>query len=128
MGRDVQHPIDAEIRTWLKRHVDNESKLSVAVGRSPSWLHKYINGSGHATLDDLVRLAGLLLGLDLPALTETERKLLKASQALGESDQLDVLSYAEHRGRLARREPSKESSAPVADTRRVTTNKGRGKR
>lgn len=119
------HPIDAELRAWLKGHVENQSELSVAVGRSPSWLHKYINGAGHATLDDLVRLAGVLLGLNLPVLTEHQQKLLKASESLREPDLLDVIAYAEHRGRLARRAPSKESSAPAARTPPATKRKAR---
>lgn len=125
---DLLHPIDAEIRAWLKGHVENKSELSVSVGRSTSWLHKYINGDGQATIDDLVRLAGVLMGLNLPVLTETEQKLLKAIQLLEEPDQLDVIAYAEHRGRLARRGPSKGSSAPAAQTHPATASTKRGRR
>lgn len=123
---DLQHPIDAEIRTWLKRHVENKSELSVKVGHSTSWLHKYTNGDGHATIDDLVRLAGLVLGLNLPALTESEQKLLKACQALEEPDVLDVVAYAQHREKLARRGQSKESSERAAQMPRVTKKTKRG--
>jgi len=117
MARPITHnidatsnPIDAEIRAWLKRNVQNKSDLAAKVGHSPSWLHKYVNGAGHATIDDLVRIAGLLMGVDLPMLSEIERRLLRAFQALEETDQFDVMAYAEHRGRIARRRPSKESS------------------
>lgn len=122
------NPIDAHIRAFLKTHVANHSELSVAVGHSTSWLHKYVNGQGHATLDDLVRIAGLLMGLNLPALSETEQKLLKACRSLEAPDLQDVLAYAEHRGRLARRAPSKESSAPVRHIPPVTGRTARGKR
>lgn len=125
---ELEHPIDAEIRAWLKRHVDNESELSLSSGHSSSWLHKYINGAGHATIDDLVRLAALLMGVNLPVLSETERKLLKSVQALEEPDQLDVLAYAEHRARLARRGQLKESSAPMAQTPPAKARTTRGKR
>lgn len=125
---DLEHPIDAEIRAWLARHVENQTELSEAIGRSGSWLHKYVNGAGHATIDDLVRLAGLLMGLNLPALTNLERKILKAIQELKEPDQLDVLEYAEHRVRLARRELSTESSEPAARTPVAKARRGRGKR
>lgn len=124
----ADHPIDAEIRAWLKAHVDNQSALSRAIGHSTSWLHKYVNGDGHATIDDLVRLAGLLMGLNLPTLTETERRLLKACSGLDEGDRQDVIAYAEHRARLARRGPSKESSAPAAHTPHAKASKARGTR
>lgn len=123
------HPIDAEIRLWLKRHVDNKAELSVAVGHSGSWLHKFVNGAGHATIDDLVRLAGTLLGLNLPALSEIERKLLKACQSMDdEADVRDVLAYAEHRARLARRDGLRRSAGPRPRTPPATTHTGRGKR
>lgn len=120
------NPIDAEIRAWLGKHVENQSALSMAVGHSKSWLHKYVNGSGHATVDDLVRIAGLLMGLNLPALTETEQKALKAFRGLGEADQRDVIAYAEHRGKLSQRAPSPESSARVGRSPRGRAGKARG--
>jgi len=111
---DLEHPIDAELRRWLDAHVDNESEISLAIGRSKTWLHKYVNGAGHATIDDLVRLAGVLLGVNLPALTEAQRTLMKACAELTESDLLDVTEYAKHRAKLAQQSRSKESSAPAA--------------
>jgi hypothetical protein len=108
---ELLHPIDAEIRAWLKTHVDNHSELSLAIGRSDTWLHKYVNGSGKATIDDLVRIGGLLMGLNLPRLTETEQKVLKVLQSLKPQDQQDVMAYAEHRAKLARQQLSKEPSA-----------------
>lgn len=122
------NPIDAHIRAFLKTHVANHSELSVAVGHSTSWLHKYVNGQGHATVDDLVRIAGLVMGLNLPTLSETEQKLLKACQSLAAPDLQDVVAYAEHRGRLARRAPSKESSAPTTHILPGTKRIARGKR
>lgn len=128
MGTKVKHPIDAEIRIWLKRHVENEKQLSVAAGHSTSWLHKYVNGSGHATIDDLIRLAGLLMGLNLPALSVTERSLLTVVRDLEESDRQDVIDYAKHRSRLAQRGGSKESSERADQTPPVIVHKARGKR
>lgn len=122
------HPIDAEIRAWLKRLVENKADFSVKVGHSSSWLHKYVNGDGHATIDDLVRLAALLIGLNLPLLSEADRKLLRLNQELGEADRQDVMAYAEHRVRLARRAPLKESSAPVARIPRVRGRRAHEKR
>lgn len=125
---EPEHPIDREIRAWLKIHAGNKSELSVKVGHSKSWLHKYTNGAGHATIDDLVRLAALLTGLNLPVLTEADRKLLKAIQGMNDSEKLDVVAYAEHRGRLAHRGRLKESSEPEERNHPLTTRKGRGKR
>ncbi len=123
---ELTHHIDAEIRAWLKRHVDNESELSKAIGRSGSWLHKYVNGAGNATIDDLVRLGGLLMGLNLPRLTATEQKALKVIQSLSVIDQQDVIVYAEHRARLARHAQLKESSEPEAQSPPVTGNTAPG--
>lgn len=125
---ELEHPIDAQLRAWLKDHVPNHSQLSVAVGHSKSWLHKYVNGDGHATIDDLVRLAGLLMGLNLPVLTETELQLLKEVRGLEEPNQQDVLAYAKLRRRLVQPGASKESSAPKARKPPATTNKARGTR
>lgn len=120
------HPIDAELRAWLKAHVENKSEMSVAVGHGNSWLHKLVNGDGHATIDDYVRIAGRLFGLNLPVLSEQEQKLLKACRALEEPDVLEVVAYAQHREKLARRAPSKESSEPMAQSRPVTKKTKRG--
>jgi hypothetical protein len=124
----VAHPIDGEIRAWLKRHVDNASELSVAVGHSTSWLHKYMHGSGHATIDDLARLAGLLMGVNLPILTDVQRELLKCCNGLEEPDLRDVIAFASHRSRLSQRAQSKESNGPVARTPQATGRKARGRR
>lgn len=125
---EPEHPIDAEIRAWLKKTVPNKTAISLALGHGNSWLHKYVNGDGHATIDDLVRIAGLLIGLNLPVLSDTERRLLKACQALDEQDRSDVVEYAEYRARLARRGPQKESTAPAAHTPQVKASKARGTR
>lgn len=123
---DQEHPIDAEIRAWLKTHVENKSEMSVAVGHSTSWLHKLVNGDGHATIDDYVRIAGRLFGLNLPVLTDVEQKLLKACRALEESDVAEVVAYAQHREKLAQRGRSKESAAPPTQTLPATKKSKRG--
>lgn len=132
MAIELEHPIDQEIRAWLKRHVDNRKELSVAAGHSTSWLQKYVNGEGHATIDDLVRIAGLLFGLNLPVISPIQRELLKACRGLGETDMLDLISMAEGRSKNAeklgaRRGPSKESNEPAAHTPPATTHKAHGK-
>lgn len=123
----MEHPIQQEIRAWLDAHVENVSALSLQSGHSSSWLHKWINGDGHATIDDLVRIAGLLFGLNLPALTETEQKLLKAVRVLEEADRQDVLAYVELRARRTRREQSTGSSGPTEQTPQTIKRKARGR-
>lgn len=127
----LEHPIDSAIRDWLndKEHVANQSELSVAVGRSPSWLHKYANGDGHATIDDLIRIAALVMGLKLPTFTATEQRLLKAMRVIqDEAARLDVVEYAAYRARLARRGNLKGSSEPKADNPQGRARKARGTR
>lgn len=126
---ELTHPIDAEIRAWLKAHVKNKADLSVKVGRSSSWLHKLTEGDGHATIDDLVRMAALIFGLNLPVLTEDEQSLLKSVRALKEqSDRDEVLAYARHRVKLARPDTSTQSSAPTKRTMTARGHKARGTR
>jgi hypothetical protein len=125
---ELRHPIDEELRRWLKAHVPNHKQMSLAVGHSESWLHKYVNGAGHATIDDLVRLAGMLLGLNLPFLSVPEHRLLKAFADLEEDDRVDVLEYTDHRAKLARQVRSKESSEPEARTPQARVRRARGTR
>lgn len=125
---DKTYPIDARIRAFLKTYVENHAELSVAVGHSTSWLHKYVNGQGHATIDDLVRIGGMLIGVNLPVLSETEQKLLKACRGLEEPDFQDVIAYADLRRRRAQRGGSKESSEKESRMPPATVRKARGTR
>jgi transcriptional regulator with XRE-family HTH domain len=125
---ECTHPIDNEIRANLRAMQPNQPALAEAIGRSQAWLSKYMAGRGHATIDDIVRIAAHLLGVNLPVLTATESRLLTAVQALEEDDQLDVLAYALHRARLAQRGPSRESSAPTEGMPLETKRRVRGKR
>lgn len=127
-GMGLTHPIDAEIRAWLKAHVKNKADLSVKVGRSSSWLHKLTEGDGHATIDDLVRMAALLFGMNLPVLTDGEQSLLKSVRGLKEREFDEVLEYARHRARLARHDTSTQSSEPATQTTTSRGHKARGRR
>lgn len=124
----AEHPIDAAIRAWLEKHVGNQTELSVASGHSTSWLHKYINGAGHATIDDLVRLAGLLMGLNLPALSPLERRLLKAFRGAPEERKEDAVVVFENVAKGYRLVQPSESAAPVARTPPVRGRRAHGKR
>lgn len=125
---ELRHPIDEEIRARLRAADLNQVMFSAAIGRSQGWLSRYISGEGKATIDDVVRIAALLIGIGEQPLSDTERRLVKAVRKLEEEDRLDVLSYAEHRAKLARRAPLKESSAPARHTPPATGRTARGKR
>jgi transcriptional regulator with XRE-family HTH domain len=51
-------PIDDRIRKRLREVEDlNQSELARHLGRGAAWLNKYMYGSGHATIDDIVGMA-----------------------------------------------------------------------
>lgn len=128
---ELSHPLDAALRDRLKADTpDTQAKFAQAIGRSPGWLNKYMHGAGNATIDDVVRIVALLIGVETRPLSSSERQLLKACQAFeDEADLQDVIAYAEHRAKLAaRRGPSKESSARAARTPQETARKARGTR
>ncbi len=128
---NLAHPLDAALRERLKTDTpDTQANFAKAIGRSPGWLNKYMHGAGNATIDDVIRIVALLIGVETRPLSAIERKLLRACQAFeDEADLQDVIAYAEHRAALlARRGPSKGSSEPVAHTPPATDRKVRGKR
>lgn len=120
------HPIDATVRAKLRDANVNQIAFAAAIGRSQGWLSRYIGGEGKATIDDVIRIAALLIGVGDQTLSESERRLIRALRKLPEDDVLDVLSYAEHRAKLARHAPLKESSAPAAQSLPATKKARRG--
>lgn len=124
----ADHPIDAHIREWLRAHVHNEREISFAAGHGNSWLHKYINGNGTATVDDLVRVAAMLLGVNLPELSADELRLVTVFRSFVEDDEREeLLAYAKHREKLAaQRGALKESSGPMARNLPAKGRKARG--
>ena len=70
---ELTHPLDAALRARLKVADVHQSQFAKAIGRSPSWLNKYMNGAGNATLDDVVRMVALLIGVDLGNTAQTDR-------------------------------------------------------
>jgi transcriptional regulator with XRE-family HTH domain len=127
---ELTHPIDTALRARVKAFAPNQAEFAAAIGRSAGWLNKYMHGAGNATVDDVVRMVALLIGVETQPLTETERKLLRALRRL-EDPQLreDVLAYAELRAKRAAPQPtSRESSARESHTPLATSRKGRDKR
>ena len=122
----ARHPIDTEIRERLRRYAPNQIDLGKRIGRSQGWVNKYLNGAGHATIDDVIRIAAMLIGADVPKLTENERRLLRGWRRLPADgqEQEDVLLYLE---KVAGRRRT-GSSARAERTRPATTHKGPGTR
>jgi hypothetical protein len=120
---ESRHPIDRELRIRL-RELSNQAEFARQIGSKQSWLHKFINGSGHATVDDAIRIVAALMGVKSAALSEPEQKLLKIFRGLGEDQQDDVVQWLStvrkrgHRG-------SPGSAAPVAQTPPATARKAR---
>jgi len=89
----ISHPIDTEIRDRLRALKVNQQDFARALGRSQGWLNKYLNGVGHATIDDVIRIAALLIGAEALKLTDTERQLLRAWRRLPEDQQQNALDF-----------------------------------
>lgn len=125
----LQHPIDSEIRARLKALKPNHAEFASAIGRSGGWLNKYIHGTGKATIDDVVRIAALLIGATAATpLTAMERRLLKAWRQIPQDRREDAVSVLETVARGYRRSLSQGSDGPAVRTPSATTNRGRGKR
>jgi transcriptional regulator with XRE-family HTH domain len=88
-----QHPIDAAIRERLRTLDLPQKALAKAVGRSPGWFSKFLDGKGHATIDELIMI--LAIALDVQGLSEMERRLLKAWKRLPDASQADAVKYFE---------------------------------
>lgn len=116
----ASHPIDTEIRERLRKLNPKQIELAKRLGRSQGWLNKYINGAGHATIDDVIRIAAILIGVDALPLTQAEARLLRAWRRLPATRQDDIVDLVEvDAGRRRRRQNA---------TPRVPNNKEPGPR
>jgi transcriptional regulator with XRE-family HTH domain len=89
----IRHPIDAAIRERLRALDLSQHDLAKTIGRSPSWFNKFLNGKGHATIDDLVRIAAV--AIEVEGLSNAERRLLKAWKRLPKESQADAVQWFE---------------------------------
>jgi transcriptional regulator with XRE-family HTH domain len=124
----LRHPIDQEVRERLRKIAPKQTDFARTIGRSQGWLNKYMNGAGAATIDDVVRIAAVLIGAEMPALTENEQRLIRAWKQIPEAMRSDAVEFFENHARFLRRGRARESSAPVAQTQPATTSKARSKR
>jgi len=124
----LRHPIDQELRERLRKIGPKQTEFARAIGRSQGWLNKYMNGAGAATIDDLVRIAAVLIGANVPSLTESEQRLLRAWKQIPESQRVDAVEFFENHARFLRRGRGRGSAAPAAQTPPATKSKARGTR
>lgn len=128
MTADMEHPIDAAVRAKLRELAPNQPELGATIGRSQGWVNKYMHGDGHATIDDVIRIAAAMIGVNVQPLTELERRLLKAWRRVPEARREDALVVLETVAKRYQLGQSQESTAPEAHTPPATNRKGRGKR
>jgi transcriptional regulator with XRE-family HTH domain len=126
----LTHPIDAEVRARLKAAVPHQAEFAAAIGRSSAWLNKYMHGAGTATIDDVVRMMALLIGVtNGPALSKPARKLLRALQQLPAEEQEDGAEFfAAWVQTRQRRRQHEQSTEPTARTSPAVKRRGHGKR
>jgi hypothetical protein len=119
-----QHPLDTALRAHLRTDDTHQQELAKRIGRQPAWLNKYIHGAGHATIDDVIKILAVLVGIDAPRLTDKERQVLRWWRRLPDADaQQDVLLYL---GAVVRRR--RGSSARAERKPRGANHKGPGTR
>lgn len=87
---ELTTPLDSALRARLRKAKPHQTEFAQAIGRSPAWLNKYMHGTGHATLDDAVRILALLIGVDQPQITVLERRVLKALRSVPEERREDA--------------------------------------
>ena len=126
-----EHPIDHEVRARLLKLFESGAVTEAEFARRTStkqpWLHRYARGEGHATIDEVIRLAAAAAGVQTVPLSGDEGELVRLWRGLGgEDDRDDVLAYLRMR---VRRRQQKESSAPAARTLpgKVRTTRGKPK-
>lgn len=130
-GMGPQHPIDAEIRARLlalfTTGAITPAEFARRTGTKQPWLHRYVRGEGHATIDEVIRIAAVASGVLATSITEPGLdEIVRLWRSLtSEDDRDDVLEYVRLRLRLQR---SKESSAPAARTPPAATSTARGRR
>lgn len=125
--RMQRHPLDAELRERIRKSGVSETELARATGCNQSWLHKYANGSGHATIDDAVRILAILIGLETQPLSVLERRLLKAWRQTAEDRQEDAVAVFENIAKGYRRALPQESTGRVARKTQATSSRAREK-
>jgi len=124
----LKHPLDAALREHLKAAKPKQKEFGRAIGRSGGWVNKYMHGAGNATIDDVVRIVALLIGIEVQPLTAIERRLLKAWRKVHPERQEDAVVVIENVAKSYRRQLSPESHAPAVRTPPAAKNTAHGTR
>lgn len=125
---DLTHPIDALVRQRLHDAEIHQTAFAKAIGRKPSWLNKYMNGAGDATIDDVIRMLALLIGIETEPLTALERRLVKTLRKIHPERQEDAVAIWENAAKGFPRAQSPESDAQSARRPRKTKSTAHGTR
>jgi transcriptional regulator with XRE-family HTH domain len=131
LGNSIDQGFRERLRVFLGRAAGsgtNQSDAARLIGRDQSWLNRYVNGSGNASIDDVLRLAALLIGIEAQPLSDAERRALRALRELTPDRQDDAVSVLETAAKSYLREQRRESSAPAARMPPATSRKSPGKR
>lgn len=88
-----RHPIDAAIRERLRALNLKQKDLAATIGRSRGWVSKFLSGSGHATIDDLIRILAVVQ--EMQVLSDYERRLLKAYRRIPVDSHEDAVTWFE---------------------------------
>lgn len=125
---ELKTPLDDALREQIKAAQPKQADFAKAIGRSAGWLNKYMHGAGNATIDDVVRMIALLIGVETQPLTALERRLLKAWRRIHPDRQDDAVVVLENVAKGYRRPLSQESGAPAARTSPAAKSTARGTR
>lgn len=131
----ADNPLDATLREYLNKHTENQVTLAAAIGRDRSWLNRYINGTGKASVDDVILMLAAFIHLKSgrginEMLTGLERRLLRAFRALpddGRRDDVIVSMEAVNKNRKQGPAPVRESTASTPHTPPAAARRAPGK-
>jgi len=109
-------PIDAVFRAKLRAEVPNVSEFARQIGWSQGTLHKYMNGGGHASIDDIARMTAQLSNPASPR-NKRESQLLQLFRRLGNNtdDEDDVFDDIRKKLRRRREQSKSPKKKPEGD-------------
>jgi hypothetical protein len=125
---ELTTPLDTALREHLRAVKPHQVEFAQALGRSAGWLNKYMHGAGNATIDDVVRMVALLIGVERLPLTGLERDVVKALRAVPEERREDAAIVMKTAARGYRHGRHPKSTAPTNHIPPATKHTAREKR
>jgi plasmid maintenance system antidote protein VapI len=123
-----QHPIDKGVRDYLRNAGLNETEFARAIGWNQATFHRWINGEGHATIDDIVRMVAQVIGANPKPMTGLELRLVRALSKVPEEIQEDAVAVFERHEKMLRHSRAQQSTEPEAHNSPAKASRGREKR